>query len=73
MIRQTITVWEGPGGYNVRAKWPQPRVVSGDSACEKTSRQLFDESTAHGFCHRLRAISHLQEGKQAPHIFLDGA
>ena len=73
MIRQTTKVWEGPAGSNVRAKWPQPRVVSGVCACEKTRRQLFDESTAHGFCHRLCAVSHLQEGKQAPHVFLDGA
>src|SRR4030095_1157069 len=51
----------------------EPLVGSGDSACEKTSRQLVDESTAHGFCHRLRAVSHLQEGKQALHIFLDSA
>jgi len=41
----------------------EPHVGSGDSACEKTSRHLFDESTAHGFCHRLCAVSHLQEGK----------
>jgi hypothetical protein len=51
----------------------EPRVGAGDSACEKTGRQLFDEFTAYGFCHRLRAVSHLQEGKQAPHVFLDGA
>ena len=50
-----------------------PRVGTGDSACEQMGRQLFDESTAHGLCHRLRAVSHLQEGKQAPHVFLDGA
>src|SRR5262245_66654493 len=50
----------------------EPHVGSGESACEKTSKQLFDESTAHSFCHRLRAVSHLQEGKQAPHVFLDG-
>ena len=43
-----------------RANWLQyksqvatkgPRVVSGDSAGEKTRRQLFDKFTAHGFCH----------------------
>ena len=73
MIRQTTTVWEGPAGSNVRVKWPPPCVISGDFACEKTSRQLFDEPTAHGFCHRLCAVSHLQKGKQAPHVFLDGA
>ena len=51
----------------------EPRVGTGDSACEQMGRQLFDESTTHGLCHRLRAVSHLQEGKQALHVFLDGA
>jgi hypothetical protein len=51
-------------------------VGSGGSACGKTSRQLVDESTAHGFYHRLRAVSHLeahaQQAASAAYDFLYG-
>ena len=59
--------------YKSQVTTKGPRVISGDSAGEKTRRQLFDESTAYGFCHRLRAVCHLQEGKQALYVFLHGA